>query len=321
MDLVNNPDTTTYEYEFYFDVEGSSFALVAIIQYAAYIGEGTPIGGVYSTEGTWEWELRGVNYATGTDIIQQENTIGGLESSNYDSQGVRLEGEVSKEDIGIEGGQEGRGKLLTNTWAAIWNADQNPSDGQRDPHTQAWDYAHTHHSDPGRDYRITGFSGIDYNIVLSTDESEKTTLGGTPVDFLVRVQNNGTHNFQVDFFTSTELPDGWQVVLNPNSTTIARGATRSLQVTVTPPKKVANGTVQTLRIEGNIHEVEDGNGTIPVEPALSLTVVALAAPDEDSGGAWWENLIETITDNIVIVGGAIAVVIIAIVILVILIRR
>jgi hypothetical protein len=318
MDLANQQDTTIYEYEVYFDVEGKSFAVAAIVQYAAYIGEGTPIGGVYSTESSWNRELREVNYALGTDIINSESSLGDVSNSDYDSSEITLEWVVSKESLGIGEGKEGRNQELTNTWAAVWNADSTPSDSQRDPQN-AEDWAHTHHSNPGRNYRIKGFAGIDYNVVLSIEIDHRETFGGTPVEFLVKVQNNGTHNFQVIFFTSEPQP-GWEITLTPNATTIAKGASRSLSVAVTPPKKVANGTELIFRVEGSIKELE-GNGTIPIAPPLVLKVTALASSEDSEEGPWWENLINTISENIVIVGGAIVVVIIAIIILVILIRR
>lgn len=319
MDLANQQDTTVYEYEVYFDVEGVSYSVCAIVQYAAYIGEGTPLGGVYSTWNTWTFELREINYALGTDIIQSETTKGDVSDSDYHADNVVLVWEVSKESIGIGEGKEGRGKELTNTWAAVWNADSNPAGEQRNPATQAGDYANTHHSNPGRNYRITGFSGIDYNIVLSIENNERSTFGGTPVEFRVSVQNNGTHNFDVKFFT-TEPPTGWTVVLTPNSTTVAKGATRPLSVTVTPPKDVANGTILILNVEGSIKELE-GNGTVPIAPPLTLRVIGLSPPDDSEEGEWWENLMDTIQENLFIVGGAIAVVIIAIIILVVLIKR
>jgi hypothetical protein len=321
MDLANQQDTTVYEYEVYFDVEGVSYSVCAIVQYAAYIGEGTPLGGVYSTSSTWTFELREINYAIGTDIIQSETTKGDVADSDYHGDSVVLEWEVSKESIGIGEGKEGRGKELTKTWAAVWNADSdaNPPNAQRNPATQAVDYANTHYTDPGRSYRITGYAGIDYNIVLSIENNERSTFGGTPAEFRVNVQNNGTHNFEVIFFTS-EPPEDWIVVLTPNSTTIARGATRPLSVTITPPKEVSNGTVLVLNIEGNIKELE-GNGTVPIAPPLSLRVIGLSPPDDSEEGQWWENLIDTIQENLFIVGGAIAIVIIAIIILVVLIKR
>lgn len=319
MDLANQQDTTIYEYEVYFDVEGTSYAACAIIQYAAYIGEGTPLGGVYSTDSSWEWELREVNYAQGTDIIQSETVLGSIAGSDYDSETVVLMWEIDKEQIGIGEKIEGRGQLLENTWAAIWNTDDVSSDEQRDPKTQSWDYANTHHSNPGKTYRIIGFGGIDYNIVLSTDQNEKSTFGGTPVDFLVNARNNGTHNFKVFLFTG-DPPDGWTVEIIPNATTIVRGANRPISVTVTPPKDVVNNTTIFIKIEGNIEDIE-GNGTIPVDPPLTLTIVGLSAPGDNEEKPWWENLVDTIKENILIVGGAIAVVIIAIIILAILIRR
>jgi hypothetical protein len=319
MDLANQQDTTIYEYEVYFDVEETSYAAVAIIQYAAYIGEGTPLGGVYSTDSSWSWELREVNYAQGTDIIQSETTLGNVASSNYESDTITLTWEIDKVDIGIGEKSEGRGQLIENTWAAIWNTDDVSSDEQRDPRTQAWDYANTHHSDPGKTYRIRGFAGIDYNIELSTDNNEKKTFGGTPVDFLVNAKNNGTHNFQVFLFNG-EPPQGWTVEINPNSTTIAKGANRPISVTVTPPKDVANNTKIFIKIEGNIKDIE-GNGTVPIDKPLTITITGLSAPGEDEDKPWWENFIDTIKENILIVGGAIAVVIIAIIILAILIRR
>jgi hypothetical protein len=322
MDLANQQDTTVYEYEVYFDVEGTSYAVAAIVQYAAYIGEGTPLGGVYSTHSSWGWELREINYALGTNIINSEASTGDVSDEDYDPNTVTLMWEVSKESIGIGEGIDGRGQELTNTWAAVWNADPSsgtPADAQRDPQTQSEDYAHTHHSDPGKSYRIRGFAGIDYNIVLSTDDNDKEAFGGTPTEFLVKVQNNGTHNFQVSFFTTAPL-EGWTIVVDPNATTVTKTSSKTISVSVTPPKKVANGTVMTFRLEGNINEVE-GNGTVPISPALELMVTGLASSGGEDEGNLLEDLINAITENIIIVGGSILVVIIAIIILAILIRR
>ena len=108
--------------------------------------------------------------------------------------------------------------------------------------------------------------------------------------------------------------------INPNSTTIAKGANRPISVLVTPPKDVVNNTKILLKIEGNIQDIE-GNGTVPVDPPLTLSIIGLSTPGENEEKPWWENLIDTIKENILIVGGAIAVVIIAIIILAILIRR
>jgi hypothetical protein len=319
MDLANNPDTTVYEYEVYFDVEDSSYAVCAVIQYAAYIGEGTPLGGVYSTEGAWEWELRGINYAQGTDIIQSETVISSISDTDYDSQEVIMEWVVDKEAIGIGIEFEGRGQLIENTWAAVWNADENSPSNQRDPKTQSWDYAHTHHSDPGKTYRITGFGGVDYNVVLSINVNEMETFGGTPAEFKVNAKNNGTHNFDVRFFYS-EPPKGWIVDISPNSTMITKGLSRPITVTVTPPKDVKNGTLVAIRIEGEIQVIE-GNGSVPVNPPLTLKVKGLSPPGEEEEGGFFDNLIEYITDNIFIVGGVIAVVVIAVIIFVVLIKR
>jgi hypothetical protein len=318
-DLAQTQDTETYDYEVYFDVEDKSYAVVAIIQYAALGGKGTPLEGFFSSESQWTWELREIDYAEGTDLIQSESKKSDITVFDYDSQDVILEWEINKEAIGIGIELEGRGQLIENTWAAIWNADDNSPGNQRDPKTQSWDYAHTHHSNPGKTYRITGFGGVDYNIVLSVTENEKETFGGTPVEFVVSARNNGTHNFEVDFFIS-DSPEGWIVEISPNSTMITKSASRPLTVTVTPPKSVENGTIAVLRIEGNINEIE-GNGSVPVDPPLTLRIKGLSPPGENEEGAWWENLVDTIKDNIIIVGGAIAVVIIAIIIFAVLIKR
>lgn len=319
VDLMDNPDTTTYEYEVYFDVEGVGYAVCAIIQYAAYIGDGTPIGGVYSTTGTWAWVLRQVNYAAHTDIIQSETEIKDIGSTSYSSQNVVLRWTVDKEDIGIGTDYEGRGQELVKTWAAIWNADENSADSQRDPVSQAWDYANTHHSNPGRNYRIKGKGDVDYNIVLSVDNDEKITYGGTPVEFLVRANNNGTDTFTV-VFSADYSDEGWTVVLSPNSTNIARGATRTLSVTVTPPKNVENGTVFIVTIGGNIDEI-DGNATVPIQDPITLRTIGLTPPEESDGGGWLEDFVNALKKNLAIIAGVIAVIVVAILILAVLIRR
>lgn len=316
-DFSNDPDTTTYDYEVYFDVEGVGYAASCSVQYAFLAGN------IYTFDAAWAWELRKVTYAAHTDIIQSEESHVAISDSDYDPQLVAMVWTVNKEDIGVGVDMAGRGMLLTNTWAAIWNTNDLPSDSQRDPSAGSEggvaDYAHTHLSDPGKNYRITGFSGVDYNIELSVDEDEKTTYGGTPVEFLVSAHNNGSDPFEVDFFPG-EFDETWSILLSPNSTTITVGATRTITVTVTPPKKVVNGTVLSVVVEGNIHRL-DGNGTIPVQPHLSLRIVALESQEEDDGGQWWENILDTLKENLAIIAAVMAIIVIAIIVLVVLIRR
>ena len=316
-DFTNDPDTTTYDYEVYFDVEGTSYAVSSSVQYAFVAGT------IYTFDEVWNWQLRSVTYAAHTDIIQSEENQNEITDTAYNSQLVAMVWTVNKEDIGIDLDMAGRGVLLTNTWAAIWNTNDLPSNSQRDPiaGTEAGvaDYAHTHFSNPGKNYRITGAGGVDYNIELSVDEDEKTTYGGTPVEFLVHAYNNGSDAFQVDFFPG-EHDESWSVNLTPSSTTITVGATRTITVTVTPPKKVANGTVLVVIIEGNIQRL-DGNGTVPVQPHLVLRILALESSEEDHGGAWWENILDTLKENLAIIAAVIAIIVIAIIVLAVLIRR
>jgi hypothetical protein len=315
MDLAQTQDTTIFEYEVYFDIDGKGYAVVAIIQYAAYIGAGTPIGGVYATSGTWEWELRSVNYALGSDVVTSENSIDGIVSTDYLSSSIVIEWEVEKSAVGIKTGFEGRGQMIEDTWAAVWNADENPSGGQRNPDSQAWDYAHTHNSDPGDSYRITGKGGVDYNVILTADEIQKEAYGGSPVTFYVKAQNNGSGEVLVDFI-SIASDDSWSVVLDPNSTKISQGTSNTLQVEITPPRNVANGTPFAVVIGGNIRAI-DGNDTVPILSPVTLSVIGLTPLDEDDEGGF----LDMIMENLAIIVGAIAIVVVAIIVLAILIRK
>lgn len=315
MDLAQTQDTTIFEYEVYFDIDGNGYAVVAIIQYAANIGAGTPIGGVYATSGTWEWDLRSVNYALGSDVITSENSIDGIASTDYQSNNITIEWEVEKSAIGIESGFEGRGQMIEDTWAAVWNADENPSGEQRNPDSQAWDYAHSHHSDPGEPYRITGIGGVDYNVILTADELLKEAYGGSPTIFYIEAKNNGSGEVLVDFkFDPSD--DSWSVVLDPNSTTISKGTSTTLKVEITPPKNVANGTIFVVVIGGNINAI-DGNDTVPILTPVTLTAIGLTPLDEDDEGGFLDMLME----NLAIIVGAIAIVVVAIIVLAILIRK
>ncbi len=311
-EFAQNIDTTAFDYEVYFDVEGQGYAVCVSIQYAFVAGT------IYTFDVPWVWAVRKIIYAANTDIIQSETETEGISETNYNPESVVLRWEIYKEAIGIGSGLEGRGMELVNTWAAIWDANENLPSDQRDPQTQAWDYAHTHRSNPGLNYRITGIGGIDYNIILSTDNYEKATFGGTPVEFLVYAKNNGTESSTVDF--RAEYPDEeWTVVLSPNTTTIAKGSLRPISVTVTPPKDVENGTILILLIEGDIHI--DGGDFVPVQPPLALMVVALSPPGEGNAGGWLENFINALKTNLAIIGAVIAVIVIAIIVLVILMKR
>ncbi len=317
-EFTQNIDTTTFDYEVYFDVEGVGYAVSVSIQYAFVAGT------IYTFDVPWVWELREINYAMNTDIIQSEtvryNIIDDENSdAEYDPEGVILMWEVYKEDVGVGLQLEGRGQELVNTWAAVWDATENPADAQRDPSTQAWDYAHTHYSNPGLDYRVTGFGGVDYNIVLSVDGAEKVTFGGTPVEFLVHANNEGTESFTVGFFPQYS-DESWSVVLSEYNITIAQGTGKTITVTVTPPKDVENGTVLIVRIEGNIHMI-DGNGTVPVQPPLTLRTVALSLPDEENEGGWLEDLVEMLKQNLAIIAAVIGVIVVAIIILIVLLKK
>jgi hypothetical protein len=312
LDFAQGIDTTTFDYEVYFDVEGTGYAASVSVQYAFVAGT------IYTFDVPWVWNVRKVIYAANTDIIQSETGIDGISGNTYEPQLVELQWQIDKEAVGVGIEFEGRGQELVNTWAAVWDADENLPDAQRDPHTQAWDHANTHRSDPGKTYRITGIGGVDYNIVLSVGNYEKVTYGGTPVEFLVSAYNNGTDAFTVDFFPG-DYDETWSVVLNPNTTTIARGSIRTISVTVKPPKDVENGTVLVLKIEGDIHI--EGGDTVSVQPPLTLKIVALTPPDEKDGGGWLENFVSSLKANLAIIAAVIAVMVVAIIVLVVLIRK
>lgn len=317
-EFAQNIDTKAFDYEVYFDVEGVGYAVSVSIQYAFVAGT------IYTFDVPWVWELREINYAINTDIIQSEtvryNIVDDENSdAGYDPEGAILNWEVYKLDVGVGLQSEGRGQELVNTWAAVWDADDNPSDAQRDPSTQAWDYAHTHYSNPGKVYRVTGFGGVDYNIVLSVDGDEKVTFGGTPVEFLVHATNEGTETFTINFFPQYS-DESWSVDLSEYDLIIPQGAGRTITVTVTPPKDVENGTVLVVRIEGNIQMI-DGNGTVPVQPPLTLRTVALTLPDEENEGGWIEDLVEMLKQNLAIIAAVIAVIVVAIIVLVVLVKK
>lgn len=314
MDLANAQDTTVFEYEVYFDVEGVGYAVVCSVQYASSIGAGTPIGGVYSPTQTWSTELREVSYAAFTDVIQSESSIGDVSDFTYNSDDVILKWEVNKEDIGVLPGFDGIGQKLVNTWAAVWNVDDSPSSSQRDPLTNSWDYAQTHHSDPGEDYRIRGIGNVDYNVELSVDESEKITYGGTPAEYLVKVYNNGSQEFTVELFADPSS-ETWNVSLDPKVSTIAIGTTRTIEVSVTPPKDVENGSVLAVKITGTI-DLVDGNGTVAIQDSVTLTTIGLASSEEDDN-TWWDIII----DSIILIVAVILVIIVVIIILILLVIR
>ncbi|UCF09043.1 MAG: hypothetical protein JSW28_05000 [Thermoplasmata archaeon] len=312
-DLASAQDTATFDYEVYFDVGGTGYAVVAEIQYAAYIGAGTPIGGVYSPTQTWEMELRQVTYATFTDIIQDETPVETIDDFDFDGEQAIITWTITKESIGVLNGFEGRGTELSNTWAAVWDLTDNPSNTQRDPLT-AWDHGQTHYTDPGRTYRIRGEGSVDYNVELSVDEDEKTTYGGTPAEFIVYVRNNGTNEFTVDLYANYGDED-WNVTMNPTSSTIAQGQTRTVSVSVTPPKDVENGTELVVSITGEILQVE-GNGTVPIQDAVTLRVIGLSPEDKNEDDLW-----DLIMEYLAVIAAVVGIVIVAIIILIVLVRR
>lgn len=308
-------DTTTYDYEVYFDVDGRGYAVSVSVQYAI------TVGGVYIVDIPWQWEFREVTYAFGSDTVQSESTkfnFGNEDNSSatFDQQALKMEWTLHKTALGIE---PGRGKELANTWAAIWNTNDLPSDGQRNPlagvEAGVSDYAHTHYTDPGRSYQTTGIGGIDYNVILSAEEITGETPGGKPIEFLFTADNQGSHDFTVDFYNQS-FDETWEVVLSVNSSTIKRGTSKTVTVTITPPKNVENGTIFVVAIGGKIHKI-DGDGTVDILTPVVFTVVGLKAPEDSNENQW----LKLIMDNIAIIAGVIAVIVVAIIILLVLVRR
>jgi len=314
MDLANAQDTTIFEYEVYFDVEGVGYAVVCSVQYATSIGAGTPIGGVYSPTQTWSTELRRVTYAPFTDVILSETSIGDAVSFEYNSDDVVFKWTLLKNDIGVENGFEGRGQKLVNTWAAVWNAEDASSGGQRNPESDSWDYAQTHYSDPGKEYRIIGEGNVDYNVELSVGENAKITYGGTPAEFLVSVRNNGSQEFTVELF-ATFSDEAWNVSIDPKVSTVPQGSTRNVEVAVTPPKEVDNGTTLIVVITGAI-DLVDGNGTVPIQSTVYLYTTGLATSEEDDNSLW-----DILMDNIMYMFAVIGAIIFIIIIIILLVIR
>ncbi len=317
---------TNYDYEIYFTVGKTTYAASVRIRYAVYLGAGTPIGGIISPDINWDWEVRNVSYASPySDDISSESVSTDLGDGEHDytqsSEETLLTWVINKEWVGVPDDVEGRGYVLNDPWAAVWNADDNP-EGQKRKFNSAWDTANSH-TNPGRDYQIKG-GAVAYLIWLSTSNSEKSTYAGEPAEFFIDARNNGSNDFTVDFTYLYSGGNGWTVQLDPANLTIAKDTTRTFRVLVTPPEDVVNGTTVVVTIGGNIHKVNGGtNETVPIhnQGKVDLRVTALEKEPEEEESSILGAFLEALMNNISIVAGLIAAVVLIIIIIAILKRR
>lgn len=317
---------TNYDYEIYFTVGKSTYAASVRIQYAVYLGAGTPLGGIISLDINWDWEIRNISYASPySDDISSESESNNLGDGEHEytqsSEETLLTWTIDKNWVGVDYDVDGRGYVLSDTWAAVWDADANP-ENQKRKFNSAWDTANSH-TNPGRDYPIKGGS-VAYLIWLSTSNSEKATYAGEPAEFHIDARNNGSSDFNVDILASPIGANGWIVKLDPANLTIEKDTTRTFKVLVTPPEDVVNGTTVVVTIGGNIHKINGGtNDTVPIhdQGMVTLKVTGLEKEPEEDETSILEAFMDALMNNISIVAGLIAAVVLIIIIVAILKRR
>jgi hypothetical protein len=220
------PNAPTTEYEVYFSVANSNFAVACKV----------PVHGPFGM--TIQFDIRSVSYGNNTTAESQIATLSG---GNYDPTAHLITWLVQKN---LLGGNLTAGTHLTKTWAAVYN--KNFGDTSRRIEDRGPNAGY------GRDYIIRGAPGAEIiKVELTAESRSEQCAPNDPAVFKISVYNNGTSQVSVDFFNSTPDKKGWTVVLGlETNVTLLANATRTLTVTVTPPRDAANKTSVTISISG-----------------------------------------------------------------------
>ncbi|MEM4728987.1 MAG: hypothetical protein QXH42_04405 [Thermoplasmata archaeon] len=221
------PNLPTQEYEVYFTLGESSYAVVCRV----------PVHGPFGL--TIQFGLNSVVYGSGPENVT-ETSKGTLSGCSYNPGNSTIHWVLPKDSLD----NPGAGTRLTGTWAGVWN--RNFADSERRLEDRA------PNSGFGLDYIIRGSTGGEVlKLEMSADNTTKTCRPGEPATYRLTLFNNGTTTLNVSIINST-MSEGWNCTLSQETLTILNGSSRVVTVYISCPRTAKNGTVETTRITANI---------------------------------------------------------------------
>jgi hypothetical protein len=296
---VQAGNVTTFDFEVYFDFNGTNYALAATVD-AAFTSN--ILGAVvYGTQ-----ELRMGDYDSNGNI-KNESTITQIEME-WDGDLKAMAFTVQKSSIG----SPKVGNIITNPWAAVWNVDEYPSNAPRSL-VNAEDTAGSH-INPGRDFKFKGGFEFEYALSLHADATTKMVKPGQIASFLVTI-NASTTNVDDDVEVSARFvmtKPNWTVEANFQSRNITDQAVQiPINVTVNCPKEEVNGSFAKITVYVKLM-IPEANNTYLAEQ-LKLTVIVYGEYEQEEDKTAMEEFLELIMEPMIlsIIVGILMVVILA----------
>lgn len=245
------PSVPTTEYEVYFSVGDSNYAV------ACRVPVHGPLG--FSIQ----FDVRSVSYGNNSTT---EASLGTLSGCIYDYNTNNIQWLVPKTHFS----NLTAGTHLTKTWAAVYS--KNFQDPQRHIEDRGPNNGY------GKDYVVRGATGAEIiRVLITADNLTQPCRPNDPAVFKLSVFNDGTSLVNVDLFNSSPDKKGWTVEFLVTNLTLLPNQTRTVTVQVACPRDAANKTSVTIVISGKV-TVKQTNQTAPTNNTSLTAVVNYIAP-------------------------------------------
>ncbi len=257
---VRSDNVTTYDFEVYFSFKDANYSVAARVQAAFHT---TLLGDVFLLSA----ELREIAYIE-NGSIENETEIGSV-NWDWDSENTAFTFTVDKVSIGAPEPKD----VLTNTWAAVWDADKCPEDDARYLEC-AVDTANTY-LDPGREYEFTGGFEYLYDVEIYATETEATAEPGQTVVYNFSVSASTTNPNGTEIWAVPIASINWSISSSLTKRNITGSANLTETLTVQVPENAKNGTTckVTLRVLMTIPEGENETRLSSNTLTFSTTVI------------------------------------------------
>ena len=245
------PNLPTTEYEVYFSVGESNFA----------VGCKVPVHGPLGV--SIQFDIRSVQYGNNTTTEIQLNTLTG--QYNVNARSIRWT--VAKASLG----NITAGTHLTRTWAAVYN--KNFGDSQRRMEDRGPNMGY------GLDYVIRGSAGAEIiDVLITADNITQPVKPNEPAEFKLSVHNRGTSTVNVDFFNSSLEKKGWTLEFGLDNVTLLPNVTRTVTIKVSCPRDAPNRTSVTVSVFGKVRAGSQNATTNSVYLTATVSFIPPAPP-------------------------------------------
>ncbi|MGQ9582289.1 MAG: COG1470 family protein [Thermoplasmatota archaeon] len=246
------PNLPTYEYEVYFTIGETSYAVVCRV----------PVHGPFGI--TIQFGLNSVQYSDGNESEEPvEESMGTLNECSYNPGNSTIHWVLPKLSVG----SPEAGTHLTGTWAGVWS--RNFSETARRLEDRA------PNSGYGLDYIVRGATGGEVlRLEMSVDNATGTCRPNEPAVYRLTLLNNGTTGLNVEMVNST-MPEGWNCTFSLDTLHILNGSSRIITVYIYCPRSARNGTVETTTVTANIQSSDNISGP---PASVTLTTVVFYLP-------------------------------------------